>query len=59
MAHKKVEETNTKHQLLTNTTQYRNAINELEQLQKHEELILKSERLNRWLLPALLVLRPF
>jgi len=42
MAHKKVEETNTKHQLLTNTTQYRNAINELEQLQKHEELILKS-----------------
>ena len=42
MAHKKVAETNTKHQPLTNTTQYRNAINELEQLQRHEELILKS-----------------
>ena len=42
MAHKKVEETHTKHQPLTKTTQYRNAINELEQLQRHEELILKS-----------------
>ena len=42
MAHKKVEETNIKHQPLTNTTQYRNAINELEQLQRHEELILQS-----------------
>ena len=42
MAHKKEAETNTKYQPLTNTTQYRNAINELEQLQRHEELILKS-----------------
>ncbi len=42
MAHKNVEETNTKHQPLTKTTQYRNAINELEQLQRHHELILQS-----------------
>ena len=42
MAHKKEAETNTKHQPLTNTIQYRNAINELEQLQRHEELILRS-----------------
>ena len=42
MAHKKVEETKKEHQPLTKTTQYRNAINELEQLQRHHELILQS-----------------
>jgi len=42
MAHKKAEETNTTHRPLTTTTQYRNAINELEQLQMHHELILQS-----------------
>ena len=42
MAHKKVAENNTKHQPLIKTTQVRNAINELEQMQRHHELILQS-----------------
>ena len=42
MAHEKAEDINKEHKPLAKTTQYRNAINELEQLQMHHELILQS-----------------
>jgi PAS domain S-box-containing protein len=42
MLRKKVKELKTKHQPVTKTTQYRNAIDELEQLHRHHELILQS-----------------